>query len=114
MQHGHPIHDRLSILVTTYSIGPDPDFTASHLSRNGGIMCLTSALRFYDDYSRDPELHAYVESPALLEEVQSAEGRVKVHLYWYKFPDDSRVDEGIRITSPNRTIMDLYCSQHAE
>jgi len=99
--------------IGTYSIGPDPDFTTSHLSKNGGIMCLTSALRFYDDYSRDPELHAYVENPALLEEVQSAEGKVKVHLYWYKFPDDSRVDEGIRITSPNRTIMDLYCNNMA-
>lgn len=99
--------------IGTYSIGPDPDFTAGHLSKNGGIMCLTSALRFYDDYSRDPELHAYVESPALLEEAQSSEGRVRVHLYWYKFPDDSRAEGGVRMTSPNRTIMDLYCNNMA-
>ncbi len=99
--------------IGTFTIGPNPDFTMKHLSKNGAIMCLTSALRFYDDYSRDPELHAYVENPTLLEEVKASEGEVKVHLYWYKYPDDSRVENDIRITSPIRTIMDLYCNNMA-
>ena len=99
--------------IGVYTIGPDPKFTMKYLSENGAIMCLTSALEFYDDYSRDPELHAYIENPKLLEEIQSSEGEVKVHLYWYKYPDDSRVEEGIRVTSPTRTIMDLYCNNMA-
>ncbi len=99
--------------IGTYTIGPDPDFTMKHLSENGAIMCLTSALGFYDNYSRDPELHAYIKNTALLEEIQSSEGKVKVHLYWYKHPDDSRVEDGIHITSPTRTIMDLYCNNMA-
>ena len=99
--------------IGTYTIGPDPDFTMKYLSKNGGIMCLTSALKFYDDYARDPELHAYVENPSLLEEVQSSEGKIKVHLYWYKYPDDSRMEDEVKITSPTRTIMDLYCSNMA-
>ena len=45
--------------------------------------------------------------------VSLSEGKVKVHLYWYKHPDDSRIEEGIRITSPTRTIMDLYCNNMA-
>ncbi|MBI1662399.1 MAG: hypothetical protein IS860_02680 [Nitrosopumilus sp.] len=96
--------------IGTYTIGPDPKFTMKHLSENGAIMCLTSALGFYDNYSRDPELHAYVEDPSLIDEVESSEGEIKVHMYWYKHPDDSRTEDSIHITSPTRTIMDLYCN----
>lgn len=99
--------------IDVYTIGPDPKFTMKYLSKNGAIMCLTSALGFYDNYSRDPELYAYVENPKLVEEIKSSEGEVKVHLYWYKYPDDSRIEDGIRITSPIRTIMDLYCNNMA-
>lgn len=99
--------------IGTYTIGADPKSTMKHLSENGAIMCLTSALGYYDNYSRDPELHAYVENPTLVDEVESSEGDIKVHLYWYKHPDDSKIEDGIRITSATRTIMDLYCNNMA-
>lgn len=99
--------------IGIYRIGPDPEFTMNYLSKNGAIMCLTSALRFYDDYARDPELHAYVEKPELIDDIKSSEGNIIVHLYWYKYPDDSRIENKIHVTSPTRTIMDLYCNNMA-
>ncbi|GEM_PF-3236135 len=98
----------------TYEIGSEPKSAMKYLNDNGAIMCLTSALGFYDDYGRDPELHAYVANASLIDEIKTLEkGKVRVNLYWYKYPDDSKIEKGIRVTSQTRTIMDLYCNNMA-
>lgn len=100
--------------IGTYTIGRDYGSVRKYLSDNGAIMCITTALQSYDDYFRDPEIHAYIENPKLLEIIpKQQEGKVKVHLYEYYYPDITQTVRGIRVTSATRTIMDLYCSNRA-
>lgn len=95
----------------TYQIGIDRKETIQFLSDNGGIMCLTTALQFYDNYFRDPTIHVYVKDPILLAKVHSqVEGKIKVVLYNFELPDESKIVEGVNVTSPIRTIIDLYCN----
>ena len=97
--------------IATYSIGRNYESIRKYLNKNGGIMCLTSALQFYDDYFRDPSIHVYVENRKLLDVIpKQRRGDVKIHLYEYRYADITRKKNGIRITSPTRTIMDLYCN----
>ena len=85
-----------------------------YLSDNGAVMCLVSSLQFYDDYTKSPELYAYVSDPALIDKINSIDkGEVKVNFYWYKYSDDSKITDGFRHTSPYRTLMDLYSNNMA-
>lgn len=100
--------------LNTLKIGRDYDKVRRYISDNGGIMCLSTALQFYDDYYRDPVINAYAENRKLLElRDNQEEGQIQVNLYAYDFVDETRRNEGIRITSPTRTIMDLYCNNMA-
>ena len=100
--------------IGTYDIGRDYKSVRKYLSDNGAIMCLTTALQLYGDFFRDPSIHVYVENLKLLDIIpQQSKGDVKVHLYEYKYTDITRKKYGIRITSPTRTIMDLYCNNMA-
>lgn len=100
--------------IGTYDIGLDYNTIKKYLSDNGGIMCFTTALQSYDDYFRDPSIHVYAENRKLLDIIpKQSKGVVKVHLYAYKYADITRKVDGIRITSPTRTIMDLYCNNMA-
>lgn len=101
-------------LGPTYKIGRNYKSVKQYLSDNGGIMCLTTALQSYDDYFRDPTIHAYAENRKLLEIIpRQQEGDIQVNLYAYDFLDITRKEKDIRITSPTRTIMDLYCNNMA-
>lgn len=101
--------------IGTYDIGHDYKSVRKYLSDNGGIMCLTTALQFYDDYFRDPAIHVYVKNRKKLLGIipNQSRGDVKVHLYDYKYADVTKKINDIRITSPTRTIMDLYCNNMA-
>ena len=70
------------IKLDTVVIGTNKDAIIKYLSENDGIMCLTTALQQYgEEYFRDPEVHVYVETPKLLDELsQQTEGRVKVSI----------------------------------
>jgi hypothetical protein len=97
--------------IETYRLGIDRMETLQFLSDNGGIMCLTTALDFYDKYFRDESIHVYVNDPKLLGKVYSqVEGRLKVTFYNFDLPDEPVIKDGIKITSPTRTIIDLYCN----
>lgn len=97
--------------IKTYQLGMDRDETIRFLSDNGGIMCLTTALDSYDKYFRDESIHVYVNDPKLLGKVHSQlEGKFKVTFYNFDLPDVPEIREGIRVTSPTRTIIDLYCN----
>lgn len=100
--------------VLTKKIGRDFTTIRKYLSDNGAIMCLTTALWFYNDYFRDIEIHAYIENRDLMELIpKQEEGEIQVTLYAYDYHDKPRMKDGIRITSPVRTIMDLYCNNMA-
>ncbi len=100
--------------IETYDIGHDYESVRKYLSDNGAIICLTTALLFYDDYFRDPSIHVYVENPKLLDIIpKQSKGDVKVHLYEYRYADITRKINETRITSPTRTIMDFYCNNMA-
>ena len=100
--------------LSTYRIGRDYDKVRRYLSDNGAIMCLSTALQFYDDYYRDPEIYAYAASRKLLESIpEQEEGEIQVTLYAYDFHDNPNIRNETRITSPTRTIMDLYCNNMA-
>lgn len=100
--------------LLTHKVGRNYESIRKYLSDNGAIMCLTTALPFYDDYFRDTIVHAYAENRKLLEIIpKQEEGDIQVNLYAYDFLDITRKEKGIRITSPTRTIMDLYCNNMA-
>ena len=86
-----------------------------YISKNGGILCLTTALELFDDdYFRDPAVHAYVTDIKLVNKLKNMEeGETKVYLYSYKYPDLEKTDEGIKKTSATRTIIDLFCNNMA-
>lgn len=100
--------------IGVYNIGIDYETIRKFLSDNGAIMCLTTALQFYDDNFRDPSIHVYVENKNLFDIIpKQSKGNVKVHLYEYYYADITRKIAGIRVTSPIRTIMDLFCNNMA-
>lgn len=100
--------------IATFKIGRNYESIRQYLSDNGAIMCLTTALTLHDDYFRDTAIHAYAENRKLVEMLaRQEEGDIQVNLYPYDFVDITRKVKDIRVTSPTRTIMDLYCNNMA-
>jgi len=103
------------LILETYDIAADRKSTIEILSKNGGILCLTTALALYgEEYFRDPVIHAYVEDRKLLEEMNNqVEGKTKVILYDFDLRDEIKIKNKIKVTSPTRTIIDLFCNNLA-
>ena len=100
--------------IGTFNIGRNYKSVRKFLSDNGAIMCLTTALQFYDDYFRDPAIDVYVDDLKLLNIIpKQSKGEVKVNLYEYRYADITKKIKGIRVTSSTRTIMDLFCNNMA-
>jgi len=101
--------------IGVFSMGRDYVSVRKFLNDNGAIMCLTTALQLYDDYFRDPEIHVYVKNRKKLFDAipKDNKGDVKVHIYDYKYADQTKKINEITATSPTRTIMDLYCNNMA-
>ncbi len=99
-------------IVDEFSIAADRESTMKLINEVGGILCLTTALEAYgEEYFRDPTIHAYVENNALLEEMKNqVEGNTKVIIYQYDLPDEIKIKNGYNVTSPSRTIIDLFCN----
>ncbi len=98
-------------IIHTFSVAADRETIKQIIGTNGGILCLTTALELYgDDYFRDPTIHAYLDDPKLLTAMEEQiEGKTKVLLYEYDLPDEIEVKNNLSVTSPNRTIIDLFC-----
>ncbi len=97
----------------TFEIGNNREEVKRLLSNKNAIMCLATALEHYDQYFRDPAVYAYAQDPNLLEELKNEQvigGKIKVVLYEYDFADEIQIKNEIRITSPVRTIIDMYCN----
>ena len=83
--------------------------------KRSGILCLTSALSYYDDYYSDPAIHVYLKDEKTLTELKSLQ-RGYTHIEVYR-EDLNGADcvtiKGHKLTSKTRTIIDLFCANKA-
>ena len=102
-------------IIQSYTITLDRKSAIKLIAENGGILCLTTALELYgDEYFDDPTIHAYSYDPNLLPLLENQlEGDTKIILYEYDLPDEIKQKKNISVTSPNRTIVDLFCANLA-
>ena len=102
-------------IIQTFEIAIDRKSAIELIGKNGGILCLTTALKLYEDeYFDDPTIHAYsVDANLLPLMADQDEGNTKVILYEYDFGDEIKQKKNVPVTSPNRTIIDLFCANLA-
>jgi len=87
-------------------------------TEKGFVFCLTSAWRYYDDYLRDPQLHAYAPSAkkaglAITELSQLSKGTTVINIYPQDLPLSPVKRGKILATGLPRTLLDLYSSRYA-
>lgn len=80
-----------------------------------GILCLTSALTYYDDYYRDKTINIYLEDEELIKEIKNLpKGYTHIELYKEDLnKEDFIAKKGQKITNKIRTVIDLFCSNKA-
>ncbi|GEM_PF-747016 len=104
------------------------------LSKTNAVLCLTSALQRYDDYFRDPSVHAYAgeKTAQALRALPLGNTRVDLYADDLKQEDDFEkpeilqvrpaygsntitrlAKESVGMTKKTRTIIDVLCSQRA-
>lgn len=83
--------------------------------KDGGVLCLTSALSYYDDYYRDPAVHVYLKDEKILNELKGLQrGYTHIEVYQEDLnSDDFTTVRGQRVTTKIRTIIDLFCANKA-
>ena len=99
----------------SFDIGNDRNEVKRLICEKNAILCLSTALEYYDEYYRDPAIHAYAQDLNILQDLmnEQTEGNIKVIFYKYDIPDEIEIQNGIRRTSPIRTIIDMYCNNLA-
>jgi len=87
-----------------------------YFKSQNAVFCLTTALEQYTEYVKDPAIHVYVIDD-YWNEMQKKEttGNVRVNLYPFKPYREDNVTEknGLKVTTPLRTLIDLYCDDKA-
>lgn len=87
-----------------------------YFKSQNAVFCLTTALEHYTEYVRDPAVHVYV-TEEFWNEMQKKEvtGNVRVNLYPFKpYREDNVIEKnGLKVTTPLRTLIDLYCDDKA-
>lgn len=115
-------------LFTAYRTFPKPVATLKlaignkqareYLADKGFIYCLTSAWQYYDDYLRDPQLHAYAPDAnrarqAIGELSHLSKGTTIINIYPQDLPVLPTKHGRSLSTSLPRTLLDLYSSHYA-
>lgn len=101
------------IRLSSFEVDADGKTLLKVLNEHGAVLCLTSALAYYDDYFRDPVVSVYGNKALATSLKEMGGGRTKVEV----FADDLKQQkdfverEGVRLTGKVRTIIDLLCSQ---
>ncbi len=99
--------------VETFDIAL-PEKEALQMMKGRAILCLTSALSFYDDYFRDTAIHAYIKDRSLVDEFKALpKGFTHIELYEEDLNPDDFVKENQMLTNKTRTIIDLFCANKA-
>ncbi|MEW6748450.1 MAG: hypothetical protein AB1295_01965 [Candidatus Micrarchaeota archaeon] len=80
-----------------------------------GVLCLTSALAYYDEYFRDPAIHVYLDDEKISKELKGLpKGYTHIEIYREDLNSDDFVTvKGQRITKKIRTVADLFCANKA-
>jgi hypothetical protein len=82
------------------------------LIKGKGMLCLTSALSYYDSYYRDPAIYIYLKDESLIHDLKDLpKGYTHIEIYEEDLNGDDFVTmKGHRITTKLRTIIDLFCA----
>lgn len=80
-----------------------------------GMLCLASALSYYDDYYRDAGIYFYITDEKLLDELKNMpKGYTHIEVFREDLNKDDFVKtRGQAISSKVRTIIDLFCYNKA-
>lgn len=89
--------------------------TILKMIRSKGVLCLTSALSYYDDYYRDPAIYIYLDNTKTIEELKHMpKGYTHIEIYKEDLSKDDFIKKkGQLITNKIRTIIDLFCGNKA-
>ncbi len=101
--------------IRSFMVETDRKRVLSLFEENGAVLCLSSALSFYDDYFRDPSFHVY-GSVGLCNELSTLpEGLTQVVVYRDDLADSADIvsQKGVKYTGKIRTLVDLLCSERA-
>lgn len=96
--------------------GNKRDEIIEYFKSQNGVFCLTTALEQYTEYVKDPVVHVYVTEDFWNEmAAKEVTGNVRVHMYPFKPYREDNVTEknDLKITTPLRTLIDLYCDDKA-
>ncbi len=85
------------------------------LTGKGAVFCLTTALQQYDTYFRDPAVNIYADEKAALELERLPAGLTRVNVYKpdMNLESDTTEKDGVKATSMERTVIDLFCDNKA-
>lgn len=83
--------------------------------KSRGVLCLTTALSYHDDYFRDPVIHVYLEDKKILKDLKNLpKGYTHIELYREDLSNKDFIKKkGRFITDKIRTIIDLFCANKA-
>lgn len=107
---------KMETIRLSLDVGENRDEVMDHFKKENGVFCLTTALEHYTEYVKDPAVHVYVADDFWNEmAIKKETGKVRVYLYLFRpYREDNVVErDGLKITSPMRTIIDLFCDDKA-
>lgn len=108
-----PIYRKLKPFAT-FNLEADRE-QVLELAGKDAVLCLTSALSYYDDYYRDPSIHLYSPSEQFLKEIVNLrKGYTHVELYFDDMHGNGVTKKnGQAVTDKVRTVVDLFCNNKA-
>jgi len=103
-------------LLGSFSLKPEPEELIRELIKRKVVFCTTTALQEYSSYYQDPSINFYSGDKDLLEEIRTEEkGLTQINFFkpdlWLKI--DIQKKGKMLLTSPVRTIIDLFCDNKA-
>lgn len=116
LMHTFSVFRRMEELeIGSFAVDADEKALRELFKEHGAVLCLTTALPYYDDYFREPAFHAYggKELCDALRHMPSGTAQVFVYRDDLSSPDDIVVERGVKRTTKLRTLVDLLCSRRA-
>ncbi|MEM3144044.1 MAG: hypothetical protein QXW91_05400 [Candidatus Nitrosotenuis sp.] len=107
---------KMNDLRVSVDWGTNRDQVMEYFKSQNAVFCLSTALEQYSEFVRDPAIHVYVTDEFWNEMAQKeTAGTVRVHMYLFKPYREDNVTEknGLKVTTPLRTLIDLYCDDKA-
>ncbi len=101
--------------IGSFNVEADSKRLSPLFKEHGAVLCLSSALPYYDDYFRDPSFHVYGPDALCKALRELPEGLTQVVIYRDDLDDAADIvqKKGVRHTGKIRTLVDLLCSERA-